>query len=263
MKKILLSSMIVVAVAAVAGFTTYSYFSDTATSTQNTFSSGVLSINDGKIATAAVSLPNMAPGDVTGEYSVVIENNGNMNLGWLGDWQFDGGLSGDHNYDLKDALYIADAKMEFLTSNPSVVTWNSDATAGYDYISGYKTDHFITNGVGSGPYGSAYTAIANQSPFEVVTFNKFSLPANSGMLPGTVYEHEGALKPGYSYRLTVKFGLAPLAGNQYQNLGPVTAKLQVNATQINAAALEAQGVPAGSAPGTVTWMNAQIADQTE
>jgi hypothetical protein len=83
------------------------------------------------------------------------------------------------------------------------------------------------------------------------------------MVPGSVYEHAGALKPNYSYKLTVRFGFAPTAGNEYQGLGPVTAKLQVNATQINSAALEAQGVPAATAPGLVTWANSQIADQAE
>ena len=46
-------------------------------------------------------------------------------------------------------------------------------------------------------------------------------------------------------------------------IGTVQVKLVVNATQINSAALQAQGVPAASAPGLVTWMNNQIADQTE
>jgi hypothetical protein len=57
--------------------------------------------------------------------------------------------------------------------------------------------------------------------------------------------------------------MAAGAGNEYQNLGPVTVKLVVNATQINAAALQLQGVPPASSPGIAIWMDAQIADQTE
>lgn len=239
----------VVAIAAGAG--TLAYFSDTETSTGNTFTAGTLSIdNNGLTNAVAITIPNMAPGDVTGEYSVTIKNDGDIDLAWLGDWQFAGSPT------LMNALYIDYAKMEFLS--PTGADWCSDTTGGYEADG---SDLFILNGVGHGPYPSWYNTLASMSTFSVVTFNNWN--NNAGMVPGSVYEHAGALKPGYSYKLTVKFGFAPGAGNGYQSLGPVTAQLKVDATQINSAALELQGVPSASAPGLVTWMNAQIADQTE
>jgi predicted ribosomally synthesized peptide with SipW-like signal peptide len=258
------SIFLVVAIEAVAGYATWSYFTDSATSNDNTFSSGTLSITNTELTTATtVTIPNMAPGDVSAPFSVIIRNDGTINLGWLGDWQFS--AANTQSEALYNALYIADAKMEFLAPN-GTTSWLDDATSGYEPGGGAATDtngidHFIANGTGSGPYSPFFTSLANASMFNVVNFNSFN--NNGGMLPGSVYEHAGALKPGYSYKLTVRFGMAPLAGNEYQNLGPITAKLQVNATQIIDAALQAQGVPAASAPGTVTWMNAQIADQTE
>ena len=255
MKKILFTLMTVVLCLGLVGGA-FAYFTDTATSTTNSFTAGTLSIDNSQITGAvAFTIPNMAPGDVTGDYVVTILNDGSINLGWLGDWQFTGSPA------LCDALYIDYAKMEFLS--PTLADWLNDGTetgSGTDYEVG-GADLFILNGTGHGPYGSWFTTIAGMSGFGVVTFNNFN--NNAGMVPGSVYEHAGALKPGYYYRLTVRFGFAPLAGDAYQGLGPVTAQLQVNATQIVAAALQAQGVPAASAPGLVTWMNAQIADQTE
>lgn len=248
MKKILMSLLTIAIVGALITGGVMAYFTDTATSETNTFTAGVLSIDDSLVSqTTAIIIPNMAPGDVTGDYVVTIENNGNINLAWFGDWQFTGGGSSP---DLKDALYIDYAKMEFLSPQSNV--WLDEAGT----VTGYESDGsdiFIQNGTGHGPYASAYTTLAGLSGFSVVTLNNWN--NNSLMVPGPPYEHVGALKPGYKYKLTVRFGFAPGAGNQYQTLGPVTAQLQVDATQINAAAI---------APYTgLTWLNNQIADQIE
>jgi predicted ribosomally synthesized peptide with SipW-like signal peptide len=231
----------------------FAYFSDTETSTANSFTAGTLTLNHTGITSASpITITCMAPGDVTGEYVITIENTGCIDLAWLGDWQF---TSPGGTYDLMDALYIDYGKMEFLS--PTNADWCSDGTAGYEADG---SDIFIMNGVGHGPYPTWYNTLAGMSTLGVVTFTNWD---NNNGMGSTPYENIGALKHGYKYRLTVKFGFAPLAGNEYQGLGPVTAQLVVNATQINSAALQAQGVSAASAPGLVTWMNAQIADQTE
>jgi predicted ribosomally synthesized peptide with SipW-like signal peptide len=251
-KKILFAVMAIVAAVGLVGGA-FAYFTDSATSTTNQFTAGVLSIDDALVAESpAIVITNMAPGDVTGEYTITIKNNGSMNLGWLGDWQFSGGVSG--SVDLKDALYIDYAKMQFLS--PGGVDWQGGTVGeGYEADGG---DLFILNGKGNGPYPSFGNDLAALSSFGVVTFNNFANPANSGMLPGTVFEHMGALKPGYSYKLTVKFGFAPGAGNDYQGLGPVTAQLAVKAVQINTAALAEAGVS-----DVTGWMNNQISNQIE
>jgi predicted ribosomally synthesized peptide with SipW-like signal peptide len=246
-KKILFSIMAVgLAIGLVGG--AFAYFSDTATSTTNSFTAGTLSITNSELTGAtAFTIPNMAPGDVSPEYSVIIRNDGSINLGWLGDWQFtaDAGAA-----PLYDALYIDYAKMEFLTPN-GLGNWAAEGT-----------DTFITKGVGSGPYPTWYNTLAAASLFGVVSLNQWN--DNAGMVPGSVYEHAGALKPGYAYRLTVKFGMAELAGDAYQGLGAVKVKLQVNATQIKSAALQAKGVPVAQADWLAgTFMPNQIADQVE
>lgn len=260
MNKILKSVAVIAFVAAIAVGATSAYFSDTATSSTNTFTSGTLSLkNEGLVDAPAITIPNMAPGDVSPEYSIIIKNDGSMNLAWLGNWQFDGGVDGET--DLKNALYIDYAKMEFLAPN-GTTSWLDDATTGYGPVSGPATDTngqdvFIENGTGHGPYSSWYTTLAGASPFGVVSFNKWN--DNAGMVPGSVYEHAGALKPGYSYKLTVKFGMAAGATDLYQGLGPVTAKLQVNATQLVSSQISAL---TGSW-ADMTWLNNQIADQVE
>jgi predicted ribosomally synthesized peptide with SipW-like signal peptide len=255
MLKIFKSLFSIVAIATIAGGVTWSYFSDTATSKSNSFKSGILSINDGKVAeTDAIVLDNIAPGWVSEEFVVTIENNGSIDLGWLGDWQFSGGISGDDNYDLKDALYIADAKMEFLKSDSSTV-WLDEATNEKGYTNG--ADVFITNGDGSGPYPNYYQGLADSSTFGVISLNEWN--NNTSMVTTGEYEQVGALKPGYTYKLTFKFGMAEEAGNQYQNLGPVTAKLKVDATQIEKNQIEA--LTGGWSD--INWMNNQISDQTE
>jgi hypothetical protein len=173
----------------------------------------------------------MAPGDKTGDVVIIIENNGTLPLAWFGDLIVSNSV-------LKNAIYIDYAQMEFLPAS-----WET-------------TDNFILNGVGSGPYPGWYNTLANQSAFGVVTLNVFD--ANNGM-GSTPYEFMGALKPGYSYKLTLRFGFAEGAGNEYQGAGPMTIAFKADATQITAGALNAIGANFGTYH--LTWMNDQIAKQ--
>lgn len=81
MTKIYKSLLIIVAAAAIAGTATWSYFSDTETVTNNTFSAGSLDLNvdgeEGQIA-QKFSASNMVPGvDVNGG-CVVLNNTGSI-----------------------------------------------------------------------------------------------------------------------------------------------------------------------------------------
>jgi hypothetical protein len=69
----------------------------------------------------------------------------------------------------------------------------------------------------------------------------------------------GALKPGYRYELTLRFGFAPLAGNEYQGQGPLTVAFHAEAAQVNAGALNA--FQAGFGDTHLPWLTAQIAKQ--
>lgn len=80
MKNIIKSFLIIVAVAAVAGGATYSYFSDTETSTGNTFTAGTLDLDvDGNngVNTVKFTVANMRPGNQpTGQFR--LHNSGSL-----------------------------------------------------------------------------------------------------------------------------------------------------------------------------------------
>jgi hypothetical protein len=213
------------------------WFTDTATSNTATISSGTLSIADGQVNTLPIgTIANMAPGDVTPDAEIIIQNNGTLDLAWFGNLIVGG------DTDLKNAIYIDYAQMEFLSPG-SAPNWE-------------PTDNFIANGVGAGPYPAWFNSLAALSAFDVVTLDVFD--GNNGM-GSTPWEFMGALKPGYSYKLTLRFGFAGGAGNTYQNQGPMTISLQVDATQIASGALDA--VQAGFGTTHLTWLNQQIAKQ--
>jgi predicted ribosomally synthesized peptide with SipW-like signal peptide len=236
-KKILVSMMVIGLVAALAGAGLYAYFSDTETSSSNTFTAGTLKISLGESETTEISISNMAPGDVTGDWVITITNTGTIPLAWFGDWV----ITDDT---LKKAIYIDYAQMEFL--KPGGGTWE-------------ETDNFIKDGKGAGVYPSWYNHLASLSNFGVVTLDVWDGNNGMGCAP---YEHMGALKPGYSYRLTVRFGFAAGADDTYQGLGPLTIKLKVDATQVNAGAIGELPIAPNAIPGLVDWLNVQLTKQT-
>jgi predicted ribosomally synthesized peptide with SipW-like signal peptide len=81
-KKILLSLMVIGLVAALAGAGLYAIFSDTETSTGNTFTAGTLDLKvggqDDGGTVAHYTLSNMKPGDDTGYYKWVLKNAGTL-----------------------------------------------------------------------------------------------------------------------------------------------------------------------------------------
>jgi len=243
MNKKILASIFVIGILALAmGYGTYSWFSDTKTSTSNTFTAGTLDISLGESETTEISIGNMAPGDVTGDWVITIKNDGTLNLAWFGDLVVTGGSM------LRDVIYIDYAQMEFLdkNGNPNAL-WPE------------PTDNFILNGVGSGLYPDWYNTLAGLSTFGVITLKNFDGNNGMGVAP---YEFMGALKPEYSYRLTLRFGFAKGAGNEYQGdvAGPVTISFKVDATQVNAEAIHAIN-SAWAAPALVDWMNTQLSHQ--
>ena len=238
-KKILASVMVVGLLALALGYGTYSYFSDTKTSTSNTFIAGTLKLDGAGFATFDLGsvIGNMAPGDLTSYASITIKNTGSLPLVWLGDWVITGGSL------LREAIYIDDATMEFLNKYGTPGIWE-------------PTDHFIKDGRGFGSYPNWYNQLADSSKFKVVSLNVWD--GNNGM-GTTPYEHVGALKPGYAYKLTVRFGFAKDAGNEYQGdvTNPVTISFKVDATQANPDALAKL-----TSWADWTWINAQLAKQS-
>ena len=239
-RKVLVSLLVIAVVAGLVGAATMAYFSDVETSEANTFTAGTLNLDGPGFDSFDLGpiVGNMAPGDLTGQAVITIENTGSLPLAWFGDWVITGGTL------LREAIYIDYAQMEFLA--PAGGTWTE------------PDDNFILNGRGSGPYPDWFNYLAGLSKFDVVSLDVWD--GNNGM-GTTPYEHMGALKPGFSYKLTVGFGFAAGAGNEYQGdvTNPVTIELKVDATQVNAGALNALQ------PGLsihLPWMNTQLANQT-
>lgn len=207
------------------------WFTDTATNNTGTLQSGTLSINNGKVAEHTLgTVANMAPGDVTDYVTIDIVNNGSLDLAWFGNLQVS-------DSSLKNVIYVDYAKMEFLS--PGGDAWE-------------PVDEFIVNGKGAGHWPTAWGGPENYATLAV-------FDGNSGMAPGTPFEFMGALKPGYLYRLTLRFGFYPGAGNEYQGQGPMTIAFKVDATQIKHGALEALY---GTLGNMENWLNQQIAKQT-
>ena len=213
------------------------------TTDTETLSSGTLELSEvGFAAFDLGTVPPMAPGDKTGEAVLTIRNTGTTNLAWFGDLIVEGDAM------LKDAIYIDYAQMEFLS--PTNNNWQQQGT-----------DNFILDGKGSGPYPAWYNTLAAKPPFVgVISLSTFDGNSAMGVAP---YEFNGALKPGYAYRLTLKFGFAEAADNDYQNLSELNISFTAKAAQITEGAIRAENPGHWAIPDLLTWLNNQILDQTE
>lgn len=243
MKKRIILSLVIITIVVIGA--TRAFFSDTKITSDylaaSAFTAGTLRLDGAGFTSFDFGNIVLAPGEKTTERSVIIKNVGTMPLAWFGNLIIDGGPK------LKEAIYIDSAKMEFLDTagNVNPANWND------------PTDIFITNGRGSGSYPNEYNVVANMSPFQVITLNNFD---GHNFMGSTPYEFAGALKPNYSYKLTLKFGFAEGAGNDYQGDvvgGPINVSFRADATQIIQSAITALGTPFTD----IAWLNAQIAKQ--
>jgi len=262
--KLIASLLLIVLTTAMIGGLTGAWFTDADDAGTATFTAGTLNVDvsDGLTTLDVAQLSNMAPGDVTTPVVINISNIGTKNLAWLGDWAFT--PQNPAKDALLDKIYIKTMKMEFLKADGT--KWNTTDP----WYSGYN---FIENGRGkllvhNQGEADAYNLIADMSPDKVVTLRNW-MNNNASMLPGTMYEHIGALKPATNnstfnrYVLTVEFAFLENAGNEYQGTAPFVSPINVNfnvtATQVNEAAINAL-VP-GAGTNQINWLNAQLAIQ--
>lgn len=248
-RNIIISLVLIGLLAFGIGFGTFAWFTSSATSQNNTFTAGTLKLNENGMSgfTNLGNIGNMAPGDVTNEVSLVIENTGSLNLAWFGGFRVTPAVE-NGTTKLAEAIYIKYAKMEFLKEGG---TWEN-------------ADEFIKDGVGAGDYSSYYNTLIDDD-LGVITLKNF-LEANAmGAGPGV---QMGALKPGSKYKFTFVLGFAPNAGNEYQadaeDINPINISYAVDATQIDLGALEAldnQHPEYAGLTNHLAWLNAQIAKQ--
>ncbi|HHW02266.1 MAG TPA: hypothetical protein GXX35_05595 [Thermoanaerobacterales bacterium] len=248
-RNIIISLVLIGLLAFGIGFGTFAWFTSSATSQNNTFTAGTLKLNENGMSgfTNLGNIGNMAPGDVTNEVSLVIENTGSLNLAWFGGFRVTPAVE-NGTTKLAEAIYIKYAKMEFLKEGG---TWEN-------------ADEFIKDGVGAGDYSSYYNTLIDDD-LGVITLKNF-LEANAmGAGPGV---QMGALKPGSKYKFTFVLGFAPNAGNEYQadaqGINPINISYAVDATQIDLGALETLDNRHPEYAGLtnhLAWLNAQIAKQ--
>lgn len=120
MKRLVISSLLIICVAAlVVSLGTFAYFSDSASSTGNTFSAGTLYINDGSHTfTITPDSPwgNMAPGQTrTGSFTIT--NNGTIAMGSLAVSTTNGGFL--FTYDSNHATSSASCPASSLAAGAS------------------------------------------------------------------------------------------------------------------------------------------------
>jgi predicted ribosomally synthesized peptide with SipW-like signal peptide len=248
-KKLILGILLIGVLAFGAGLGTFAWFTAGVASTSNTFTTGTLALDDGikEAFDLTGTVGNLKPSDVTRLVSLDIVNDGSLDLAWFGKFVVTNDeftLNGVQR-SLTEAMYIDYMKMEFL--KPDGGSWE-------------PKDEFIVNGRGAGTYARHFEGLVDQK-LQVITLKSFLKDNTMGAGPGV---QMGALKPGYSYRLSFRLGLAPLANNDYQgrtmNIG-----YQVNATQLNPNALVAlfEGIDylTGNGSAHEAWLNQQLAKQ--
>jgi hypothetical protein len=251
MKKILLSIATIALVSAVSVKATGAFFTDSDNSTNNILSSGTLAMdvngdtpNNNIFTVDLGTTSNLQPGDSTNLATILMTNEGSLNLGWMGYF----GWSGDTA--LADKIYIKTAQMEFLKPD-GTSTWT-------------PTDAFITDGVGSGAYAAYYNTLAAGDGIHKISLATWNSSVNNMMGTGNGV-FAGALKPGYKYRLSIQLAMDTSADNTYQNKS-LTLNFHVKSTQVDAGALSSldagdSQISIAAPAAIVTWMNTQIANQ--
>ena len=267
--RMIVSFMVIALAAALIGGATMAWFTDRENAMEQTFTAGILDISTSNnlLGLELPTIVHMNPGDTFGPFEIEIVNVGNKRLFWVGDWRFE--TLDELDDRLLDALYIKTMKMEFLDSNGN--DWTEDPWySGYEFIKDGKANKvvFPDGSYNVGEYETYRalqgTTLIDNNKVDVISLRNFL--DNNAMLPGP-YEHMGALKPGYKYKLTVEFGFLKEAGNHYQGIesevSPVTISFVVNAMQVNEEAMNDFGESFNYALGTnqINWANNQLALQ--
>ncbi len=249
-KKIIISVLLIGVLAFSLGLGSYAWFTSQATSSDNTFTTGTLRLDQGGLEAFNLNdeVNKLKPSDITRLITIDIINDGSLDLAWFGKFivSDDTFVLNDETRSLTEAIYIEEMQMEFLKPD--------------EHSQWEPTDKFIVNGRGSGTYGGHYDGLVD-STLGVITLKNFLNDNAMGVGAGV---QMGALKEDYSYRLSFKLGFAPLANNDYQGR-TMKIEYQVNATQLNANALNALfdqvNYISGTAANHTNWLNAQIAKQ--
>lgn len=251
MKKIMMSLLTIALVGAVITGGVMAWFSDTETSTTNTFTSGTLNIkvnnsDPGLFTFDLGTISNIAPGDMTGTATIKVENIGNLDAATFGRFV----LTDDEGLALKLKFYEYQVLYFMSDGTTAVARWNPDDPY---YGTAINMDYWVKDGV---MHSGVVRAGGKDNLREWVDGN------GALDIPGASWDMEG-LKPGSHYVLSFQFQMDPGAGNWYQGKS-VTLGYEVWATQINRGAVLALNL-GGNMPTEVDahvgYMTRQLALQ--
>ncbi len=196
MKKILISLSVIAAVAAIAVGGTIAYFSDTETSSGNTFTAGTLDLTLGESGGAPITLTNMKPGD-SGSGIITVSNVGSLA----------GKLYATSKYVAADGTQPAEFPANMTPDEVAKMLVITAFTAdGFDMLSrtdlprsldGDATDFTVYDMVND---ASGVSLTGYVSPGQLTTWYSYDTDMTS------IESH--------AYALTIQFD--PLAGNDYQ-----------------------------------------------
>jgi predicted ribosomally synthesized peptide with SipW-like signal peptide len=223
MKKILISLAIIAAVGAIGFGATRAYFSDTETSTGNTFTAGSIDLAlskgngyDNTWAGAIKTFSNMAPGQESDEFSIWFKNDGSINGTLVVN------VSGNTENDVPDADQTGEygnIDVEAVPFSKHVlVTW-AEVQDSNDNVAGWWTSQII------GTYADQQAAIDDGA---IVAYslqntnggNSNYAPTIYGLSRVDLHYVEGGVNlvftPGTARKESLKLMLDPAVENDYQ-----------------------------------------------
>jgi|SRR3989338_1829027 len=210
MKKILISLAIIAVVAVVAFGATRAYFSDTETSSGNTFTAGTLDLNLNSDAAFTVTASNlfaettMAPGVSVGPKTLYFRNNGSIA----------GKVKLNTSYTNADGTpNVVDVVDDNYARQMLVISGVTDGIA----VQGYWAQHIITANYSS----SASLALADMAIYEISS--GVYVPTVYGLKGITLYFDDGTTpfiwNAGITHNVALTLQLSPAANNDYQSDG--------------------------------------------
>src|SRR3989338_1993602 len=210
MKKILISLAIIAVVAVVAFGATRAYFSDTETSSGNTFTAGTLDLNLNSDAAFTVTASNlfaettMAPGVSVGPKTLYFRNNGSIA----------GKVKLNTSYTNADGTpNVVDVVDDNYARNLLVVSGVTDTIA----VQGYWAQHIITTNYS----GNAGNAVTDGAVYDMGS--GVYVPTVYGLKGITLYFDDGVTtfiwNAGITHDVALTLQLSPAADNNYQSDG--------------------------------------------
>ncbi|WP_202708156.1 TasA family protein [Sporosalibacterium faouarense] len=261
-KRLVLSLLLVGLLAFSAGMGTFAWFASQATSSNNTFAAGTLTVSlegqDTEQNDFSIDGP-IQPGDIVtrdsngdpGYATIEIVNSGSLDLGYFDNFVLDDDPNDETDTKLAEAIYIKNWKNSL---------WKTDGDEGYTQL---WEDHFIVEGVGQYPFFNNTTDANSDGK---ISLAEWLNDGNTQMGIPNGWD-VGGLKPGSKFVQQFELAFDENANNDYQGLS-LTGKFKVVAGQVNIPAIRQlmidNNIPTGTgAEAKVPEMLERISQQED